>query len=384
MNTPLRIAHVGPVATTIPAAKNGSVELVTALITDELVKRGHDVTLFATGHTQTTAKLHAVFPRGYLEDAHAMWPWELCELMNLTAACERSSEFDVIHYQGAYYPLSVALSRLVPIPMVHTLHHQPLPMQVEMWRRYADTHYVAISDFQARPLAGFSSVTTIPHGIDTDNFPFGPTPGDHLVFLGRFTPGKGVLEAIEVAKRSGTKLLLAAPECDYYRSVVAPHVDGTLVQYVGELDFAGKTALLCGARALLYPVQQGEPFGLVLAEAMACGTPVAALDKGAVPEVVKQGIGGYSYPTLDALIAGLPDVYALDRARVREYALANLDVRSMVDGYERLYRRLIAQGQTTGGGGGKALSHAVSSAEHEFSATPLAASAPRGERGSAT
>lgn len=340
MTRPLRIAHVGPVATTIPARKNGSVELVTALLTDELVRRGHDVTLFATGRTQTTAKLHSVFPVGYLEDPHSLWPWELCELMNLTAACERAADFDVVHYQGAYYPLSVALSRLVPIPMVHTLHHQPLPKQVDMWRRYPDTHYVAISDFQAGVLDGFSSVTTIPHGIDTHNFGFGGSPGEHLVFLGRFTPGKGVLEAIEVAKRSQTRLLMAAQDCEYYRTQIAPHVDGDLVQYVGELDFAGKTELLRSARALLYPVQQGEPFGLVLAEAMACGTPVAALDRGAVPEIVKQGVSGYHYPTLDALIEGLPQVYALDRAAVREHACEHFDLSRMVDGYERLYRRL--------------------------------------------
>jgi glycosyltransferase involved in cell wall biosynthesis len=336
----LRIAHVGPVATTIPAAKNGSVELVTALITDELVKRGHDVTLFATGHTQTSAKLHAVFPRGYLEDPHGLWPWELCELMNLTAACERHRDFDLLHYQGAYYPLSVALSRLVPIPMVHTLHHQPLPSQVEMWRRYPDTHYVAISNFQAAALAGFSSVTTIPHGIDTNNFSFSAESEDYLVFLGRFTPGKGVLEAIEVARRSNTRMLLAAPDCEYYRTTIAPQVDGKLIQYIGELDFAGKTKLLQKAKALVYPVQEGEPFGLVLAEAMACGTPVAALNKGAVPEVVRDGVGGYVFETLDDLVEGLPKVYALDRASVRRHVVEHFDVARMVESYERLYLRI--------------------------------------------
>jgi glycosyltransferase involved in cell wall biosynthesis len=338
--TKLRIGHVGPVATTIPAAKNGSVELVTALITDELVKRKHDVTLFATGHTQTSAKLHSVFPRGYLEDPHGLWPWELCELMNLTAACERHRDFDVLHYQGAYYPLSVALSRLVSIPMVHTLHHQPLPSQVDMWRRYPDTHYVAISNFQAHALDGFSSVTTIPHGIDTKNFQFGAEPEDYIVFLGRFTPGKGVLEAIEIARRANTRLLLAAPDCEYYRTTIAPHVDGKLVQWVGELDFAGKTKLLQKAKALVYPVQEGEPFGLVLVEAMACGTPVAALNKGAVPEVVREGVSGYVFETVDDLVEGLPKVYALDRVPVRRHVVENFDVARMVDAYERLYLRI--------------------------------------------
>jgi glycosyltransferase involved in cell wall biosynthesis len=343
MTRSLRIAHVGPLATTIPAPKNGSVELVTALLTDGLVERGHDVTLFSTGKTQTKAKLHATFPVGYWEDPNGLWPWEMVELMNLAAACERWQDFDLIQYQGAYYPMSIAFSKLVKIPMVHTLHHQPYAAQVAMWQRYRDTNYVAISDYQAGALVGLNSVTTVLHGVDTDNFVFGDAPEDYLVFLGRFTPGKGVLEAIEVAQRTGTTLLMAAPECDYYRSTIAPHVDGTLVRYLGELDFAAKTKLLAGARALVYPIQEGEPFGLVLVEAMACGTPVAALNKGAVPEIVKDGVSGYMFETLDELIAGLPLVYALDRATVRKHAVDHFDAATMVGGYEKLYLRLVGE-----------------------------------------
>lgn len=343
MSRVLRIAHVGPVATTIPAARNGSVELVTALLTDALVDMGHDVTLFATGKTVTKAKLHSIFETGYWEQPHDLWPWELCELMNLAAACERASDFDILHYQGAYYPMSIAFSRLVSLPMVHTLHHQPAPGQVGMWRNYPDTNYVALSKYQAQVLAGFPRVSTIPHGLDTQNFPFGEVPEDYMVFLGRFTPGKGVLQAIDVAKRSGVRLLLAASEDDYYRKVVAPHVDGKLIEYVGELDFQHKTRLLAGAKALLYPIQQGEPFGLVLAEAMACGTPVAALRKGAVPEIVAQGVGGYAFDTLDELVAGLPAVFALDRRAVRRHALENFDVRTMARAYEALYFSCLQQ-----------------------------------------
>ncbi|HEX4355634.1 MAG TPA: glycosyltransferase, partial [Polyangiales bacterium] len=260
MKRRLKIGHIGPVATTIPAPKNGSVELVTALLTDGLVDRGHDVTLFSTGRTQTRAKLSATFPVGYTEAPDTLWPWEMCELMNLASACEHWREFDLLHYQGAYYPMSIAFSKIVGVPMVQTLHHQPYAAQVDMWRRYPNTHYVAISNYQASALQGFNSVTTVLHGIDTQNFPFSDEPEDYLVFLGRFTPGKGVLEAIEVARRTETKLLLAAPECDYYRSTIAPHVDGKLIQYVGELDFHDKTRLLKDARALLYPIQEGEPF----------------------------------------------------------------------------------------------------------------------------
>ena len=340
MTRPLRIGMIAPVATTIPAKKNGSVELITSLLTDGLIARGHDVTLFATGQTQTRAKLQAVFPVGYLEDAHALWPWEMCELMNVAAACERSAEFDVLHYQGASYPLSIAFCRLVQTPMLHSVHQQPLPGQVAMWRRYPDTHYVAISKFQAESLSGLPSVSTVMHGLDTRCFPFGEAPQNYLVFLGRFTPGKGVLEAIEVARRTGSRLLLAGPDCEYYRTSVQPQLDGDRIRYVGELDFQEKTRLLAGARALLYPVQQAEPFGLVLVEAMACGTPVVALRRGAVPEIVADGVSGVLFDTLDEMVASLSRVDALDRRRVQAHAREHFDADRMVEGYENLYRRL--------------------------------------------
>ncbi|MET0391185.1 MAG: glycosyltransferase family 4 protein [Polyangiales bacterium] len=341
--TRLRIGLVGPVATTIPAAKNGSVELVTALLCNGLVERGHDVHLFGVAGTQTRATLHPTFERGYLEDPHGMWPWEMCELVNVAAACERAGELDVIHYQGAYFPMTIAFSRIVQVPLVQTLHHQPVPSQLALFRKYPDTHYVAISDYQAGVLTGLNSVTTVMHGLDLHNFRLGRDPEDFLLFLGRFIPGKGALAAIEAARRTGTRLLMAAPESDYYHTAIAPHVDGDLIQYVGELDFAAKTELLSRAKALIYPVQEGEPFGLVLVEAMACGTPVAALRRGAVPEIVRDGVSGYAFESMDALVAGLPRVYALDRAGVRAHAVQQFDAARMVDGYERLYRRLVAR-----------------------------------------
>lgn len=338
----LKIAHVAPVATPIPALLGGSVEQCTALLTEELVRRGHDVTLFATGNTRTSARLAAVFPHGYWEDSD-MWPWEHYEMINLAAACERAAEFDLIQYQAAYYPLSTTFTRLVKTPMVHTLHHQPAPEQVALWRHYAEANFVAISEYQRRALAGLNCVATIGHGLDLKNFQFNDAPEDYLVYLGRFTPGKGILQAIEVARRTGLRLRIAAPENEYYYEAVKQHIDGQLIEYLGELGHADKTALLGGARALVYPIQQAEPFGLVLIEAMACGTPVAALDKGAAPEIVIDGVSGYATETLDELVMKLPEVMALPRQRVRRYAEEHFSVEAMTDGYEALYYRLVAE-----------------------------------------
>jgi len=338
---PLRIAHIAPVATEVPPLKSGSVELMTSLLTEGLVAKGQDVTLFATADSKTKAKLHAIYQQGYWHDEN-MWPWELYEMLNLAAAVERAADFDIIHYEAAYYPMSLAFARLSPPPMVQTLHHSPSEAEIALWSRYPEAPFVAISNEQARLLKGLTIVDTVLHGIDTDSFTFQPTPEDYLLFLGRFTDGKGVLQAIEVAKRVGLRLILAAAEDDYYRDKVAPHVDGRRIIYHGEADHPAKVKLYGGARALLYPIQSREPFGLVLAEAMACGTPVAALDRGAVREVVDDGVTGLVFDNLEDMVNGLPRVFDLDRHRVRKQAVARFGVERMVDEYLTVYRRLVA------------------------------------------
>jgi glycosyltransferase involved in cell wall biosynthesis len=339
-STPLRIAHIAPVATTVPPPKSGSVEMMTSLLTEGLVAQGHDVTLFATGDSRTSARLVAIYPHGYWHDEN-MWPWELYEMLNLAAAVERAREFDIIHYEAAYYPMSLGYARLSATPIVQTLHHSPSAPEVGLWSRYPEAPFVAISEEQARLLSGLNVVGTVLHGIDTDNFIFREHPDDYLLFLGRFTDGKGVLQAIEIAKRVGRRLILAAAEDSYYREKVAPHVDGRLVVYYGEADFAAKVALYGGARALLYPIQAREPFGLVLAEAMACGTPVAALDKGAVREVVEDGITGIVFGDLEQMANELSRVFDLDRRRVRDRAVARFGAARMVDEYVAVYRRIV-------------------------------------------
>ena len=271
-----------------------------------------------------------------------MWPWELYEMLNIAAAVERAREFDLIHYEANYYPMSLAFTRVSTTPIVQTLHHAPRPSEIALWRRYPEAPFIAISQEQARLLSGLNVVGVVLHSVETDRFAFQERPDDYLLFLGRFTEGKGVLQAIEIARRVGMKLVLAAAEDDYYRDKVAPHVDGTQILYAGEADFPTKVKLYGRARALLYPIQAREPFGLVLAEAMACGTPVAALDRGAVREVVDESLTGMIFNDLDQMADGLPRVLRLDRRRVRDQAVKRFGVNRMVDEYLAVYQQVVA------------------------------------------
>jgi glycosyltransferase involved in cell wall biosynthesis len=337
---PLKIAHVAPVATSVPPPRSGSVQTMTSLLTEGLVARGHQVTLFATGDSKTAATLHATYPHGYWHD-ETMWPWEMYEMLNIAAAVERGRDFDIIHYEASYYPMSLAFTRLTSTPVVQTLHHAPRPSEITLWQRYPEAPFIAISQEQARLLAGLNVAGVVLHSVETDRFSFREQPDDYLLFLGRFTEGKGVLHAIDVARRAGLRLLLAAADEAYYREHVAPHVDDRQIVYVGEADFETKVKLYGGARALLYPVQAGEPFGLVMAEAMACGTPVAALDRGAVREVVDDGITGMVFADVEAMANGLDRVLKLDRHVVRRHAVKRFSVDRMVDEYVDVYDRIV-------------------------------------------
>ena len=347
---PLRIALISTVATSTPPAKSGSVEVMTSLLAEGLVTRGHDVTLFATGDSVTSARLAGTFERGYWHDL-SLWPWEFCEMLNFAAAAERAAEFDLIHFQAGYYPMPLAFTRLCPTPIVQTVHHAPLPDEIRIWSRYPEAPYIAISNEQARLMDGLNVVGVVLHGIDTDAFVFRAEPEDYLLYLGRFTEGKGVLQSIEVAHSVGLRLILAGANEDYFRDEIIPHVDDVRIVYFGEADHDAKVRLLGGARALLYPIQAPEPFGLVLAEAAACGTPVAALDRGAVREVVEDGVTGVVFDDLEQMVSRFDRVLALDRRGVRERSVARFGLERMVDEYVRVYRELIRSGRTDLGRG---------------------------------
>ena len=263
-------------------------------------------------------------------------------MLNLAAAVERAAEFDIIHYEAAYYPMSLAFARLSPTPIVQTLHHSPSAAEVALWSRYPEAPFVAISQRAgALLLAGSTSSAPCCTASTPTASRSARRPDDYLLFLGRFTEGKGVLQAIEVARRAGHA---ADPGRRRGRRTTARTSRRTstarTIVYFGEADFDAKVKLYGGARALLYPIQAREPFGLVLAEAMACGTPVAALDRGAVREVVDDGVTGIVFDDLDA--DGGRTCRASSRstgARVRERAVARFGVDRMVDEYVAVYQQ---------------------------------------------
>jgi glycosyltransferase involved in cell wall biosynthesis len=342
MSKRLRIAQVAPIATPITADSTGSIEQLVWLLTEELVHRGYTVTLFATGDSQTSADLHAVYARGYEAD-DALWNWEFHETMNVAAAFEQARRFDVIHSHVYHYALP--FTRLVRTPAVHSYHILPDDDVVDAYARYPEAHLVAISDYQRCVFRGNTDVAVVHHGIDIGAFPFHSEPGDYLLFLGRIIPGKGLAEAIHVAREVDMRLVIAGPREDddqgYFDAEVAPLLNGN-VTYLGPVNRERRNPLLAGAAALVYPITTPEPFGLVLVEAMACGTPVVATGLGAVPELVEQGVTGCYTSDAGRLAECATAALRLDRARVREAAVGRFDFRRMVDGYEAVYQQLAA------------------------------------------
>jgi glycosyltransferase involved in cell wall biosynthesis len=341
----LKIAQLAPVAMPIRPGKGDSIEQLVSLLTEELVRRGHDVTLFAVGDSETTAELRSFYARGYRE-TEEIWDWRVPETLNAASAFEQASAFDVLHSHS--YHFALPFTRFVPTPAVHTYHVQLGPEVLEGFRRYPETQLVAISEFQRSELQGFDHVPVIHNGIDASAFPLSADRGDYLAFLGRMIPSKGAAEAVRVARELDMPLIMAGPSTEWFEHEVRPAVDDRSIRYLGPVDHAGRNELLAGAAALLYPITYPEPFGLVMVEAMACGTPVAAFGVGAVPEVVEQGVGGCWVPPDGSLGEAVRSAVQLDRRRVREAAVERFDYRRMVDAYERLYRRLARPREQTG------------------------------------
>lgn len=333
----LRIAQIASVGTPVYRGVGESVEQLVALLCDELVARGHDVTLFATGDSRTDATLQFYFEHGYEVDEE-LWDWQFTEYLHVGHAYSRADSFDVIHCHSYHFGLPFA--PFVRVPNVHTHHVAMEPGVINAYRRLTQVHLVTVSEFQAQVYAERPNLELIPHGIDTAAFPFGDGSGGYLLFLGRMIEDKGPAEAIKIARSVDMPLVLAGPAEEAFDERIAPHVDGERVRFVGRVDAEERNRLLAGAAALLYPLLYPEPFGLVVIEAMACGTPVLGTTVGAVPELVEPGLTGYLSPSWEGIAELLPRALELDRAAIRDRSVERFDYKHMVDLHEQLYRRL--------------------------------------------
>ncbi|HWP40314.1 MAG TPA: glycosyltransferase family 4 protein [Tepidisphaeraceae bacterium] len=335
----MRIAQVSTLASPVRPDNSHSVEQIVWLLTEQLVRMGHDVTVFACAGSQTSGRLIQTLPGPYARDG-SPGNWQTCETINLCQAIQRSDEFDVLHSHA--YLWGLPLEPFSKSPMVHTLHIQPFQDEAILRRSAPRACVTAISQAQWKAFPDLAASTpVIHHAVDPAQFTFRARPDDYVCFLGRMIPEKGVLAAIEVAKRTRMRLLLAGPENEYFRRHVLPLVDGRDVQYVGSVTGAARDRLLGGARALLYPITQPEPFGLVLAEAMMCGTPVAAMALGAATEIIDEGITGYCADSLDELADCLLLATALDRHAVRLRAHERFHPLRMAQQYLQVYQRAI-------------------------------------------
>jgi glycosyltransferase involved in cell wall biosynthesis len=336
----LRIAQVAPVASPVRPGAGESVEQLVALLTEGLVRRGHDVTLYATGNSQTPARLRFLHARGYDEEDE-LWDWYRAESFHAALAFEHARDHDVIHAHNFHFALPFA--GVTQTPLVDTPHVELAPEVLAAYRRHGDVHVAAISESQRRELGDRPNVSVIHHGIAFDAFPFGERGGDYLLFLGRMLADKGPAQAIRIAQEVDMPLILAGPEHDCYDIASEQAVDGERIRWVGRVTPEERNRLLAGAAALVFPLQYQEPFGLVMLEAMACGTPVLATAVGAVPEIVQEGVTGLTAPTWEELAQLVPAALALDRAQVRREAARRFDVERMIDAYEELYLRIARQ-----------------------------------------
>ncbi len=340
----MRIAQVSPLYESVPPQTYGGTERVVSYLTEELVRQGHQVTLFASGDSVTRAELVPAWPRALRLDpggADQLAP----HLLLLEEVFRQAGRFDVIHFHVDY--LHFPFSKRHPHPHLTTLHGRlDVPELPALYHAYPRMPVVSISDAQRRPLPWLNWLGTVRHGLPADLHAFRAGPGDYLAFLGRVSPEKGLDRAIEIARRGGLPLKIAAKvdrnDRVYYEDVIEPLLGGPGVDFVGEVGGQDKDDFLGRARALLFPINWPEPFGLVMIEAMACGTPVIAFPCGSVPEVMEDGVTGFVVPDVDRAVEAVGRVAGLDRWRCRAVFEERFSAARMARDYLALYERVAA------------------------------------------
>jgi len=341
----MKIAQIAPLWETVPPPAYGGIELVVSLLTEELVRRGHEVTLFASGDSTTAAQLESVHPQALRLDSQVR-EYGIYETLNVSKAYERAEEFDIIHSHVGCGALSYA--GLVKTPTVHTLHGVFTPDNEKMFLHARRQPFVSISDSQREARLGLNYVGTVYNGVDASTYDFRPSPDNppYLAFLGRMSPEKGVHLAIEIAKKSGWHLKIAGKvdpvDVEYFAEQVKPHIDGKQIEFLGEANHQQKSVLMGGAVATLFPITWREPFGLVMIESMVTGTPVIAINLGSVPEIVAHGKSGFICSNVDECVAAIDKAVRLDRRGCHDHVLMNFTAQRMTDGYEAVYRGILA------------------------------------------
>jgi len=327
------VAILSPVAWRTPPRQYGAWETVASNITEGLIARGWNVTLFATKDSITRAQLHAVIDEGYEENPDA--DPKVAEYLHIAEVFEHSTNFDLIH--SHYDFMALSYSRLIQTPVLTTIHGFSSPKIMPVYEKYRDGYYVSISDADRAPALNY--LATVYNGIDLALYPFQQRAGDDLIFLGRIHPDKGVHLAIEVARLSGRRLIIAGIVQDeaYFRERIEPHLDDEFVDYIGPVGVAGKNNLFAAASALLHLNTIPERFGLVLAEANAAGVPVIAMDLGSCREVIKDGQTGFLVSNVDEAVQALGRLSEIDRHVCRRRVEECFSIETMVAAYERVY-----------------------------------------------
>ncbi len=339
----MKIAQVAPLWERVPPPTYGGIELVVSHLTDELVRRGHEVTLFASGDSQTLARLEAVYPRAIRLDQQIK-DYSVYETLEVSQVYKQAAEFDIIHSHIGIAPLTIA--ELVKTPTIHTLHNNFKADTSKVFQLHRKQPYISISNAQRQ--LDLNYLRTVYNGIDLENYSFCASPQaqpPYLAFLGRLSPEKGPQHAIAIAKQTGWHLKMAgkidAVERQFFETEIAPHIDGKQIEYLGEVNHEQKVELLGNAALTLFPINWNEPFGLVMIESMATGTPVLGMNIGSVPEVIDHGKSGFICNSYEEMATMIPAALELDRRTCREYVKNNFSVTQMVDGYEAAYQQLL-------------------------------------------
>lgn len=338
----MKIAQVAPLWERVPPPTYGGIELVVSRLTDELVRRGHEVTLFASGDSETLARLESVYPRALRLDPHVK-EYVVYETLELSRVYQQAAEFDIIHSHVGVPALPLA--GFVTTPTVHTLHGSFNPDNSQVYVHHQKQAYVSISNAQRQVALNY--IGTVYNGINPDDYPFIAKPEDppYLAFLGRMSPEKGPHRAIAIAKQTGWRLKMAGKvdvaDVEFFEREVAPQIDGKQIEFLGEIDHAGKAQLLGNASVTLFPISWSEPFGLVMTESMSAGTPVIGMNLGSVPEVIAHGKTGFICQSFEEMASMIPKALELDRQACRNHVENEFSVAKMVDGYEAAYEKIL-------------------------------------------